>query len=130
MFSTTTIASSTTKPTAMVSAISDKLSRLKLNMYIAAHEPSSAGGTVMLGITVAQKLRRNSRTTSTTRAMVNASVNWTSCTEARMVVVRSRMVSTLMAGGRELRQLRLDLIERVDDVGAGLLENGQYDAAV
>src|SRR5215831_17281030 len=31
---------------------------------------------------------------------------------------------------RELRQLRLDLVDRVDDVGAGLLENGQYDAAV
>src|SRR5262249_43908415 len=31
---------------------------------------------------------------------------------------------------RELRQLRLDLVARVDDVGAGLLENGQYDAAV
>ncbi len=99
MFSTTTMASSTTKPTAMVSAISDKLSRLKLNMYIAAHEPSSASGTVMLGMTVAQKLRRNSRTTSTTRAMVSPSVNWTSLTEARMVVVRSRMVSTLTAGG-------------------------------
>src|SRR6516225_9554863 len=117
MFSTTTMASSTTKPTAMVSAISDKLSRLKLNMYIAAHEPSSASGTVMLGMTVAQKLRRNSRTTSTTRAMVSARVNWTSCTEARMVVVRSRMVSTLTAGGNpggELRQLRLDLVDRVD----------------
>src|SRR5215510_13711745 len=99
MFSTTTMASSTTKPTAMVSAISDKLSRLKLKAYIAAHEPSSASGTVMLGMAVAQKLRRNSRTTSTTRPMVSARVNWTSCTEARMVVVRSRMVSTLTAGG-------------------------------
>src|SRR5262249_1157429 len=99
MFSTTTMASSTTKPTAMVSAISGKLSRLKLKTYIAAHEPSSASGTGMLGITLAPKPRRNSRTTSTTRAMVSASVNWTSCTEARMVVVRSRMVSTLMAGG-------------------------------
>ncbi len=59
----------------MVSAISDKLSRLKLNMYIAAQEPSSASGTVMLGITVAQKLRRNSRTTITTSATVSPSVN-------------------------------------------------------
>src|SRR5262249_56185721 len=32
--------------------------------------------------------------------------------------------------GGELRQLRLNLIDRVDDVGAGLLENGQDDAAV
>jgi hypothetical protein len=68
-------------------------------MYMAAHEPSSASGTVMLGITVAQKLRRNSRTTITTSATVSPSVTWTSATEARMVVVRSRMVSTLIAGG-------------------------------
>ena len=51
------------------------------------------------GMNVAQKLRRNRRMTSTTRAMVTPSVNWTSCTEARMVVVRSRMVSTWIAGG-------------------------------
>src|SRR4030081_1354031 len=99
MFSTTTMASSTTKPTAIVSAISDRLSRLKLSRYIVAHEHSSASGTVMLGTNVAQKLRRNSRMTMTTRAMVSASVNSTSATEARMVVVRSGMVSTVMAGG-------------------------------
>ena len=99
MFSTTTMASSTTNPTAIVSAISDRLSRLKLSRYIAAQEPSSASGTVMLGITVAQKLRRNRRITSTTRAMVRASVNSTSATDARMVVVRSSMVFTSTAGG-------------------------------
>ncbi len=99
MFSTTTMASSTTKPTEMVSAISERLSRLKPSTYIAAQEPSSASGTVMLGISVAQALRRNSRITITTRPMVSASVNSTSLTEARMVTVRSRMVSTLMAGG-------------------------------
>ncbi len=32
--------------------------------------------------------------------------------------------------GGELGKLRLDLVDRVDDVGAGLLEDGQYDAAV
>ena len=99
MFSTTTMASSTTKPTAMVSAISDRLSRLKCIRYIAANEPASASGTVTLGMSVAQKLRRNKRITSTTRQMVSSSVNSTSTTEARMVTVRSRMVSTLIAGG-------------------------------
>jgi len=99
MFSTTTMASSTTKPTAIVSAISDRLSRLKLSRYIAAQDPSSASGTVMLGMSVAQKLRRNRRMTSTTRAIVSPSVNSTSATEARMVVVRSRMVFTSIAGG-------------------------------
>src|ERR1700686_4140191 len=77
MFSTTTMASSTTKPTAMVSAISDKLSRLKCIRYIAANEPASASGTVTLGMSVAQKLRRNKRITSTTRQMVSSSVNST-----------------------------------------------------
>ena len=99
MFSTTTMASSTTKPTAMVSAISDRLSRLKFIRYIAANEPASASGTVTLGMSVAQKLRRNRRITITTRQMVSASVNSTSSTEARIVTVRSRMVSTFTAGG-------------------------------
>ena len=93
-------------------------------MYIAANEPSSASGTVMLGMNVAQKLRRNSSTTSTTSAMVSTSVNSTSCTEARMVTVRSSMVSTFIAAGMlavSLRQLRLDELDGVDDVGAGQL---------
>ena len=60
---------------------------------------------------VAQKSRRNSSTTITTSAMVSIRVNSTSCTEARMVVVRSSMVSTFIAAGNvggELRQPRLD----------------------
>ena len=51
--------------------------------------PSSASGTVTLGITVAHKLRRNTKITITTSAMVSSSVNCTSLTEARMVCVRS-----------------------------------------
>ena len=35
-----------------------------------ANEPSSASGTVTLGMNVAQKLRRNSKMTSTTSTMV------------------------------------------------------------
>ncbi len=99
MFSTTTMASSTTKPTAMVSAINDRLSRLKLSRYIAANEPSSASGTVTPGMTVAQKLRRNSRMTSTTSTIVRPSVNSTSSSEARIVTVRSSSVVTSIAGG-------------------------------
>ena len=78
MFSTTTMASSTTKPTAMVSAISERLSMLKCIKYIAPNEPEIASGTVMLGISVAQKLRKNSRITITTRQMVRNKVNSTS----------------------------------------------------
>src|SRR5438132_8996995 len=118
MFSTTTMASSTTKPMAMVSAISDMLSRLKLSRYIAANEPSSASGTVMPGMNVAQKLRRNKRMTRTTRPIVSTSVNSTSCTEAD----RHRAVKDGLDrdGGRnvggEPRQLRLDVVDGVDDV--------------
>src|SRR5580658_8377542 len=89
MFSTTTMASSTTNPTAMVSAINERLSMLKLSRYIDANEPSSASGTVTAGMNVAQKLRRNNNITSTTSTIVSISVNSTSSTEARMVVVRS-----------------------------------------
>ena len=69
----------------------------------------------------------------TTSAMVRPSVNSTSATEARMVVVRSSRMSDV--DGRrnargELRKLRLDLIDRVDDVGAGLLEHGEDDAVL
>src|SRR6202012_6203946 len=96
---TTTMASSTTNPTAMVSRNSDRLSIEKSIRYIAAKDPAMASGTVTLGINVAQKLRRNRRITITTKQMVSTSVNSTSETEARMVTVRSRMVSTLTAGG-------------------------------
>jgi lambda repressor-like predicted transcriptional regulator len=83
----------------MVSAISDRLSRLKSNRYIVANEASSDSTIVNAGTSVAQVSRRNSRTTRTTRTTVRTSVNSTSCTEARMVVVRSMMVSILIAGG-------------------------------
>src|SRR5215471_10103373 len=93
------MASSTTNPTEMVSAINEMLSRLKLKRYIAANEPSNASGTVTPGITVAQTLRRNSKITKITSTMVKPSVNWTSSTEARIVVVLSNSVVTVIAGG-------------------------------
>src|SRR5438105_3762117 len=91
--------SSTTKPIEMTSAISETLLRLKPATYIAANEPSNAIGMAIEGMTVAQKLRRNSMITSTTSATAITSVNSTSCTDARIVEVRSRMTSTVMAGG-------------------------------
>ena len=53
MFSITTIASSTTKPVATVSAISDRLSRLKPKAYMIASAPTSDNGTDRLGMIVA-----------------------------------------------------------------------------
>ena len=56
MFSSTTIASSTTKPVAMVSAISDRLFRLKSARYITPKVPISDTGTATLGIRVARSI--------------------------------------------------------------------------
>ncbi len=101
MFSIMTIASSTTKPTAIVSAIKDRLSRLNPSRYIAPAVATSASGTVTLGMMVAQSLRRNRKITSTTRPMVIARVISTSATEARMSSERSDTRVTCTARGIE-----------------------------
>ena len=95
--------------------------------------PSSESGTVTLGMTVAQNVRRNTKITATTRPMVSSSVNCTSSTEARMVCVRSLRISTCIDGGMvaaQTRQLGLDAIDRLDDVGARLLEDDEEHAAL
>ena len=55
-----TMASSTTKPVEMVSAISDRLLRLKPSRYMAPNVPTSDSGTDRLGMMVARALRRKS----------------------------------------------------------------------
>ena len=89
VFSSTTIASSTTKPVAMVSAISEKLLREKPARYMTPKVPISDTGTATLGISVARPLRRNRNTTRITSTTEIASVRSTSRSEARIVVVRS-----------------------------------------
>ncbi|MNV45402.1 hypothetical protein D3C71_1371980 [compost metagenome] len=59
MFSITTMASSTTKPVAMVSAISVRLLIEKSKKYMAAKVPINDSGTATLGIIVAGTLRKN-----------------------------------------------------------------------
>ena len=99
MFSITTMASSTTKPVAMVRAISERLLRLKPNRYMAPSVPTSDSGTERLGIRVARVLRRNTKITSTTRMTARVSSYSTSSTEARIVTVRSvRMFRSIAAG--------------------------------
>ena len=100
MFSITTMASSMTKPVEMVSAMSDRLSRLKPTRYMTAKVPINETGTATLGIMVARGLRKKKKTTSTTRPMEMSRVRSTSSTEARMVVVRSRTIVALMPCGR------------------------------
>ena len=95
------MASSTTKPLEMVRAISERLSRLKPAMYITVKVPMSETGTATAGMSVARGLRRNRKTTPTTRQMEMTSVRSTSFTEARMVVVRSRTMVMLIPVGME-----------------------------
>src|SRR3546814_9625230 len=66
VFSSTTMASSTTKPVAMVSAISDRLFSEKPRTYITPNVPINDTTVAIAGTKVARKLRRNSLTTSTT----------------------------------------------------------------
>jgi hypothetical protein len=89
VFSSTTMASSTTKPEATVSAISEMLFRLKPSRYIAPKVPSSETTVATAGIRVALKLRRKNDTTSTTSAMAMARVISISRSEARIDVVES-----------------------------------------
>ena len=103
MFSIITIASSTTKPVEMVSAISERLSRLYPSSAITPKVPISDSGTAMLGMIVAASVRRNRKITITTSAMVSISSNSTSFTDARIVVVRSVRICICTAGGSDAR---------------------------
>src|SRR5207249_3888571 len=101
MFSSTTMASSTTNPVAMVSAMRERLSRLYESRYMAPKVPTSESGTATVGTSVARMLRRKANTTSTTRQTLITSVNCTSPTEARIVWLRSCATWTSMAGEME-----------------------------
>ena len=64
-----------------------------------ANVATSTTGSTMLGITVAQNLRRNRKMTRTTSAIVSIRVNSTSETEARIACDRSATRSTCTARG-------------------------------
>ncbi len=99
MFSITTMASSTTKPAATTSAISVRLLIEKPARYMKPKVPMSESGTATLGITVARRLRRNTKITATTSPTASISSISTSCTEARIVTVRSVSTATSIAAG-------------------------------
>ncbi len=99
MFSSMTIASSTTKPTDSVSAISDRLLRLKPSRYITENVPTTDMGNAIEAMTVAATLRRNRKITRTTRAAASMSVNCTSTTECLIDCARSYMTSRSIEAG-------------------------------
>ena len=89
MFSTTTMASSTTSPIASTSA--NNVNRLieKSNAYSAMNAATRHTGTVTAGISAARTLPRNSQITTSTSTMASASVWYTRSTAASMKVVLS-----------------------------------------
>src|SRR5512143_716844 len=101
MFSMTTIASSTTKPVATVSAISDRLSIEYPSRYMTPNVPMRETGTATLGITVERTLRRKRKTTRITREIEIIRVISTSRTDARIVRVESMTTDSLTEGGIE-----------------------------
>ena len=66
MFSSITIASSTTSPIASTIASSVSVLIVNPNRYMSPNAPTSDTGIVTIGITVARRLRRNRKITSTT----------------------------------------------------------------
>ncbi len=100
-FSSTTIASSTTKPVEIVSAISDRLSRLKPARYITPNVPMIEVGTATLGIAAARTLRRKANTTRITRTTATISVFWVSASDCRIVVERSTATVRSTSPGSE-----------------------------
>ena len=83
-----TMASSTTKPVPMVSAISDRLSSEKPQNHITPKVAISDSGSATPAMMVARMVRRKIKTTRMTSATLSTSVNCTSRIEARIVVVR------------------------------------------
>ncbi len=123
MFSTTTMASSTTKPVAMISAISDRLFRLKSHRYTTAKVPISETGTARLGISVARPLRRNRKTTRITSATEIEQGQlglFQRRTDRRAAIVHHVQLDLRPEQFLQHRQLRVDGVGGLDDVGAGL----------
>src|SRR5437588_224430 len=104
MFSSITMASSTTNPTESVSAISDKLFKLYPNRYITANVPMIDKGTTAPGIMVAETLRKNKKITMITRQMVSNRVKRTSLMDWRMESERSNATNRFTVGGISLRK--------------------------
>ena len=93
------MASSTTKPSARVSASRLTLSSEKLNIAMPANVPMIDSGRAMAGMNVARQVLRNARITRITSTAVSISVICTSCTAARIDSERSLKTLSLMVGG-------------------------------
>ena len=133
MFSSITMASSTTKPIERISAIIDRLFRLKSSSYITANVPRMENGSAIAGIIVAETLCRNRKITPTTSTSVTSIVNWMSVNASRMFFERSCR-GVRCTDGRQLRlerrQQRADGVGHFDGVAARLPHHLQRDGAL
>ena len=84
MFSSMTIASSTTRPIASTIASSVSVLIVKPNRYMSPNAPISATGIVTSGMSVARMLRRKKKMTSTTSRIASAIVSNTDLIERSM----------------------------------------------
>ena len=103
VFSATTMASSTTNPAAMMSAISERLFRLNPARYMKPKVVTSETGTAIAGIMVARQSRRKASTTRMTSSTERSNVFCTSWMEARTVEVRSSETRRFIDGGSDSR---------------------------
>ncbi len=105
MFSSMTMASSTTKPTDRVRASRVILLTEKSSRYMPAKVPMMESGSARLGMMVAERLRKNRKITRMTRKTVTSRVNLTSETDSRMELERSYMTLSSTAPGSCWRKL-------------------------
>ena len=132
MFSSMTMASSTTKPTDSVSASSVMLLMEKPKAYIAAQVPTSDTGTASAGMMVAETLRRNRKITMMTSAdrdrqrflhVVDRLADRDRAVEQRLHLDRRRHLRA------HCRQLVAHHVDDLDGVGVGLALDRQHDGA-
>ncbi len=130
MFSSTTIASSTTRPIASTIASSVSVLIVNPNTYISANEPTSDTGIVTSGISVARRLRRKKKITSTTSTTASAIVVNTESIERSMNTDESYAMLIRMPCGRRLVDL-LDLgaqrLRQLERVAGRLLHQAHVD---
>ena len=133
MFSSMTMASSTTKPTESVSASSVMLLIEKSKAYIAAQVAISEIGTASAGMMVAVAERRNRKITRMTSAngdrqrflhVGDRIADRDRAVEQRLHADRRRNLRA------ELRQPGLHRVDHLDRVGVGLPLDRQHDRAV
>ena len=130
MFSTTTIASSTTSPVA--STIPNSVSVLieKPNALMKAKVPISDTGMVTLGMTVARQSWRKRKMTTMTSTIASSSVFTTSRIDSRTAVVGLKAISYFIDGGKltaQPAQRRADGGLQLQGVGVGLLKHAHAD---